>query len=148
NSRSATDLSRRGGEETRAMSLKKKVSYCFVIDASIARAAGDVQSKHPIGTQCRAFLQKIRGVCHRMAWNDSIKREWERHQSKFANNWFVSMFSLGKIRKIPENQRVALREAIVNDTEDVGTIVAITKDAYIIEAALETDSRIASLDDK
>ena len=129
------------------MSLKKTPSQCFVIDASIARAAGGFESLHPVGIQCRDFLQKIRGVCHRMAWNGAIKAEWDRHQSNFTKTWFVSMFNLGKIRKVADAPRADFREAVVDHSPSEGSTKAMLKDAHLIEAALETDRRIASLDE-
>lgn len=129
------------------MSLKKTPSQCFVIDASIAKAAGDFGSQHPIGSQCRDFLQKIRGVCHRMAWNNAIEAEWDRQQSNFTKTWFVSMFNLGKIRKVADAPRADFREAVVIHSPNEGATKAMLKDAHLIEAALETDRRIASLDD-
>jgi hypothetical protein len=129
------------------MSHKKVPSVCFVIDASIARAAGPPESKHPTGALCREFLQKIRGVCHRVAWNDSIKTEWEKHQSSFAKTWFVSMFSLRKVRVIANESDEQFRESVRGYSADVNVSEAMLKDAHLIEAAQATDRRIAALDE-
>ena len=129
------------------MSLKKTNSHCFVIDASIARAAGEFTSTHPIGSRCRSFLQSIRGVCHRMAWNDAIKAEWVKHESKFAKTWRVSMTSIGKTRTIDCATRAEFREAIAELAENEGAAKKMMDDAHLIEAALAVDRRIASLDE-
>jgi hypothetical protein len=129
------------------MSLKRVTSMCLVIDASIARAAGPPESKHPTGAVCREFLQKVRGVCHRVAWNDAIKAEWEKHQSTFAKTWFVSMFSLRKVRRVPDEPLDTFREAVEAHSDDAGVVAVMLKDAHLVEAALASDLRIASLDD-
>jgi hypothetical protein len=56
------------------MSKKKIPSRCLVVDASIARAAGSLESKHPTGALCRNFLMAIRSVCHRIGWTDKEDR--------------------------------------------------------------------------
>jgi len=63
--------------------VAKVRSRVLVIDASIARAAGDV-SMHPTSRNCRDFLQAVLDTCHRMALTTPIKEEWNRHQSRFA----------------------------------------------------------------
>lgn len=129
------------------MSHKKVTSLCFVIDASIARAAGSPDSKHPTGAFCREFLQKIRGICHRMAWNSTIKAEWEKHQSAFARTWFISMLSLRKIRAVSDEPDEQFREAIRDHSTDAAIVEAMLKDAHLIEAARAADNRIAALDE-
>lgn len=128
------------------MSHKKVDSVCFVLDASIARAAGPKDSKHPTGALCREFLEKIRGVCHRIAWNAAIKAEWDKHESKFATAWLVSMVRLRKVRHIPDEEVEHFREAIVAHSTDARVVEAMLKDAHLIEAALAADCRVASLD--
>lgn len=129
------------------MSYKTVTSVCFVVDASIARAAGSLESTHPTGTRCRQFLRTLRGVCHRMAWNAAIKAEWDKHQSAFASTWRVSMFNLGKLRTIPDEQSEAFRDAIHAHSTDEGVVAVMLKDAHLVEAAFAADGRVAALDD-
>src|SRR5262245_37230002 len=127
------------------MSKKRRPTCCLVIDASIARAAGSLDSKHPTGILCRDFLMKLRGVCHRMTWTAAIKTEWDGQQSPFALTWRVSMERLGKLRRVvPESQ---LPEEIKECKVDAGVEAKMIKDCHLVEAALATDSRVASLDD-
>jgi hypothetical protein len=127
------------------MSKKRRRTYCLVIDASIARAAGSPDSKHPTGILCRDFLMKLRGVCHRAAWTAAIKAEWDEQQSQFALAWLVSMERLGKLRRVvPESQ---LPEEIKECQVAAGVEAKMLKDCHLVEAALATDSRVASLDD-
>jgi hypothetical protein len=129
------------------MSHKKVASVCFVVDASIARAAGMLTTKNPTGKACREFLQKIRAVCHRIAWNASIKAEWEKHASNFTTTWLVSMVNLRKRRPVPDKVNEQFREIIRGHSNDAGTVEAVMKDAYLIEAAWASDCRIAALDE-
>jgi hypothetical protein len=129
------------------MSHKKVESVCFVIDASIARAAGTHESKNPPGSVCRDFLMKIKGICHRIAWNAAIKAEWEKHHSAFAKTWLVAMVRLRKVRPVPDEQLEQFREAINQHSTDAGVVAALLKDAHLVEAALAADCRVAALDD-
>jgi hypothetical protein len=130
------------------MSKKRVSSRCLVIDASIARAASTMESRHPRGTICRDFLLAVRRVCHRLAWSEAISREWKRHQGRFATTWLASMTKLTtKLRPVKDEQLQELRTAIEEHSTDEGIVAILHKDVHLIEAALATDLRIASLDD-
>jgi hypothetical protein len=129
------------------MKKKRPKSWCLVVDASIARAAGPPESRHPTGAHCRDFLIALRGVGHRMAWSEAIKTEWDKHESSFARQWRVSMVSLGKLRPVTDEQDEELRVAIEDHSDDENVVALMLKDAHLIEAAFATDSRVASLDD-
>ncbi len=129
------------------MTKKRVHTCCLVIDASIAKAAGTLESFNPIGIRCRDFLIAVRSVCHRMAWNEAIKAEWDRHQSIFAGQWLVTMMNLKKLRHVKDEALEVLRAAIEEHSGDENVATIMLKDAYLIEAALATDARIASLDD-
>jgi len=129
------------------MSKKKIRTCCLVIDASIAHAAGTLESRHPTGARCRDFLIRVRGVCHRMAWSEAISAEWNKHQSPFAAQWLVSMMNLQKLRPVKDELSEDLREAIAGHSEDQNVVAIMRKDAHLIEAALATDLRLAALDD-
>jgi hypothetical protein len=73
------------------MSKKRIATSSLVVDASVARAAGSLESKHPTGILCRDFLMGVRSVCHRIVWTEAIKVEWDKHDSVFARQWRVSM---------------------------------------------------------
>jgi hypothetical protein len=120
------------------MSKKKSPTYCFVIDASIAEAAG----------RCRDFLAAVRNICHRMAWSEAISAEWDRHKKGFAVQWLVSLTNLRKLRYVQDETQKELREAIEQQSKDRGTVQKMLDDAHLFEAALATDLRLASLDEK
>ena len=127
------------------MSKKKIRSRCLVIDASVARAAGPPESTHPTGALCRDFLMEVRGICHRIAWTQAIKREWDKHESSFARQWRVSMFKLGKM-VIAEIAEPGLEDSVREHCQDTNIAEIVLKDCHLAEAALATDRRIASVD--
>lgn len=100
------------------MSRKRTKTCCLVIDASIAQAAGTLASSAPIGIRCSEFLNAVRGVCHRMAWSESIKAEWDEHQSPSAAQWLVTMMNLKKLRPVRDAPLEELRQAIEEHSKD------------------------------
>lgn len=129
------------------MSKKRTPTRCLVLDASVARAAGTLETQHPTGALCRDFLMAVRSVCHRMAWSEAIRAEWDEHQSAFAGTWLVSMMTLRKLRPVREEPVEELRETIRGHSKDEGVAAVMLKDAHLVEAALAIDFRVASLDD-
>ena len=129
------------------MSKRRAPTCCLVVDASIARAAGTLESKDLTGIRCHDFLVAVRAVCHRMAWNEAIKAEWDKHQSRFAAQWLVIMLNLRKLRAVNDEPLEELRETIEAHSKNPNVVAIMLKDALLIEAALATDSRIASLDE-
>ena len=130
------------------MSDKRIVSVCLVIDASIALAAGGFESKHPTGTMCREVLTRVLGICHRMAFGERMKDEWNRHQSAFSGTWLVKMMSMNKLVFVDDEPFIAHLETIQRHGADPGLVVVMTKDAHLLTAAIRADQRILSLDDK
>jgi hypothetical protein len=128
------------------MSKKKISTCCLVIDASIARAASPLESRHPTGVRCRDFLIAVRSVSHRMAWSEAIKAEWDKHQSTFATQWLVTMRNLRKLQLVQDEALDELREAIEDHSDAPNVVAIMVKDAHLIEAALATGRRIAAQD--
>jgi hypothetical protein len=129
------------------MSKKTIRTYCLVIDASIAEAAGTSEPPHPNAARCRDFLVVVRNTCHRLAWSEAIAAEWNKHQRGFAVQWLVSMRNLRKLRRVEDETLEELREAIEEHSKDPHVVKDMLKDAHLFEAALATDLRLASLDD-
>jgi hypothetical protein len=127
--------------------VAKVRSRVLVIDASIARAAGDV-SMHPTSRSCREFLQAVLDLCHRMAMTAPIQEEWNKHQSRFARQWRKSMMARKKLEMIEIPSHHSLEKRIKLAVADKRVVAIIEKDRRLIEAALATDERVASLDDE
>jgi hypothetical protein len=128
------------------MSKKKTTSRCLVVDASIAGAAGSRESKDPAGILCRDFLIAVRGVCHRIAWTEAMRLEWDKHQTTFAQQWRVSMLNLRKLRPVESATTADIHDALCEHCDDEAILQILLKDRHLIEAALAVDSRVASLD--
>jgi hypothetical protein len=129
------------------MILVAKVrSRVLVIDASIARAAGDV-SMHPTSRNCREFLQAVLRLCHRMAMTEAIQSEWNRHQGRFARAWRKAMMARRKLENIEVSPHPSLERRIERAVADKYLAAIIEKDRRLIEAALEAEKRVISLDD-
>src|SRR5438094_10424789 len=118
------------------MSKKRIVSRCLVIDASIGRAAGTLESPDPTPKRCSDFLVTVRGVCHRMAWSQAIKTEWDRNQSSFVEQWLVTMLRFHKLLMVKDEPIEDLREAINEHSSDPNVIAKMLKDVHLLEAAL------------
>jgi hypothetical protein len=77
--------------------MAKIRSRLLVVDASIARAAGDV-STHPTSRRCCDFLLAVREICHQIVMIAPIQHEWDKHQSRFARTWRLSMLAKKKLK--------------------------------------------------
>ncbi len=125
--------------------MKNKVSKAIVIDASIARSAGETQ--HPTSRMCREFLEAVLLICHRMAANPEILAEWDRHQSRFSRRWRLAMVRKGKFVALPRGTDKELWAAFGDSELSATNYSNLHKDLHLIEAALRADRRVASLDD-
>lgn len=118
-----------------------------MIDASVARAAGDKKAKHPTSKACRDFLNAVLEICHRIVMTSELREEWDKHQSSFARKWRKTMLAKKKLKKkdIPRNKELwdvfAKLAATDKQCEEM------FKDLHLLEAALNTDRTIISLDD-
>lgn len=119
----------------------------LVVDASIARAAGDI-SLHPISLRCREALECIRNHNHKMAMSESIRAEWDHHQSRFARLWRLSMMARKQIVPLNEDDLPDLGPRILKATSDESLQAIMIKDKHLLEAALIADKRVLSKDDK
>ncbi len=129
------------------MSKKRLPTVCLVIDASVAEAAGTSEPSPPNAARCRDFLAATRNICHCIAWSEAIVAEWDKHKRGFAARWLLSMRRLRKLQRVRDERVEPLREAIEQHSNDPDVVRIMLKDAHLIEAALATDLRIASLDE-
>ncbi|MEM9541713.1 MAG: hypothetical protein AAGA60_19730 [Cyanobacteria bacterium P01_E01_bin.42] len=127
----------------------------LVIDASIARSVGGEEATYPTSVNCRNFLQTVLDRGHKMVFTLEIKKEWDRHQSKFADRWRRTMLARKRLVYIKDpSDRQELWNIIEstieadNDDEFHNKKEAMFKDFHLLEAALETDKTIAALDER
>ncbi|MFL6276724.1 MAG: hypothetical protein ACJ74G_16165 [Blastocatellia bacterium] len=127
--------------------MSKRVSKRLVIDASVARSSGDENAVFPTSKRCRDFLLATLDICHQAVMTEAIRDEWNRHQSRFARGWRVSMVARRKLHIIDVALDDHLRERIrrvATRTQDRETML---KDAHLLEAAIATDQVVISLDE-
>ncbi len=127
--------------------MAKVCSRLLIIDASVANAPGDI-SLHPTSRNCREFLRAVLDICHRMALTAPIQEEWNHHQTRYARRWRTWMFARRKIEIVEVPPDLALERRIARTVRDPTVAAIIEKDRLLIEAALVTEKRVVSLDDK
>lgn len=112
----------------------------IVINASIARAAGD---RTPEARRCREFLEEVQKLGHMVVMSATLNGEWKAHMSLFSSTWLTQMTSRRQ-RHIYPDQTIELVDLrlLIADSDDM------QKDAHLLEAALQTDKIVASLDEQ
>jgi hypothetical protein len=130
------------------MPKRAKISKLLVIDASVARSAGDAKATDPISIACRDCLETIRKVCHRMVITTEISAEWNRHQSSFASGWRRWMISKRKFVRLAPTLDPELYDAIGQLITIEQQQAAMLKDTLLVEAAVSSDKIILSLDER
>jgi hypothetical protein len=119
-----------------------------VIDANILRSAGGEEAVHPTSAQCRAVLSAILNICHKATVCSELREEWDKHQSKYATLWRSAMQKKRKIITIEVTEKSGLRQTVSDFHEQARTKQeAALKDFHLVEAAIETDWIVISLDD-
>jgi hypothetical protein len=119
-----------------------------VIDASIAKEAGGQLEPHRRGAECRRFLAQVRSIGHRFATSRELQQEWSRHAADFAKAWYTAMVNRRKVHVFsspgtPELEEIFLSLEIDDDVRRI-----IAKDLHLLNAALASENRVASLDDQ
>ena len=118
----------------------------IVIDTSIARSAG--KTEHPLSRSCREFLEQVLNICHHVVMTPDIRKEWKKHRSRFTATWLASMTARKKVCVVSPTADVSIVEKLKKAQVAQKDETAILKDVLLIEAALATDSAVASLDEE
>ncbi len=118
----------------------------IVIDASIARSAG--KTEHPVSRSCREFLEQVLNICHHVVMTPAIRKEWKKHRSRFAATWLASMTARRKVCVVSPEADVSVVEKLKRAQVTEKDEAVILKDVLLVEAALATDSTVASLDEE
>ncbi len=119
----------------------------LVIDASVARAAGEEGATYPVSKYTRDFLKEVLANGHLLVLSPEIREEWSRHQSSFARRWRLSMVARRRIRQIESPRNDQLRFRIEKASRTAAEWNIVEKDCILIEAAIICDKIIFSLDD-
>lgn len=125
-----------------------KSSKCFVIDTDIASAASDRVTEDPRPEDCRVLLETVRDTKHRVVRTEAIREEWNKHQSLFTRKWLASMFARKQVCKIDAPANDQLRSNVERYALSENKRNAMLKDTHLIEAALQADRIVLSMDEK
>lgn len=130
--------------------------YRIVVDTCVAMSAGFSGSS---ARHCLDTLEAVRTQGHCLVMNQPIHDEWLRevegrpeysfalHLSLYAYYWYTYMRSFRRVVDVHFCQRPDLLACILQSA-DASAATAINKDYPLIDAAIATDRRIVSLDDK
>jgi hypothetical protein len=123
--------------------MKAKRSMLLVVDASVARSAGETE--HPVSSCCRNSLLAILTICHRVVMTEAVQNEWNRHTSRFTRKWFRSMVAKKKVHRCEGLQLSHVDEACegLSAAEQDG----LRKDLCLVEAACAGDGIVVTRDD-
>jgi hypothetical protein len=122
----------------------------FVVDASVARAAGDKTAENPLAKDCFELFETIRSdeYDYAVVMTVEIRAEWEKHQSRYAFRWIANMKARKKLYTPPDDVlNTQLRDQVDKEAKTDKHRAAMLKDVHLIEAALATDNIVFSLDD-
>jgi hypothetical protein len=125
--------------------VRKKGSRRLVIDASVARSAG--QTEHPVSRSCREFLDEVRKVCHNVVMTREIEREWTAHPPVFSSLWLGTMERRRKVAWVQRSENDTLRDDINRTGLGGADRHSVQGDVHLVEAALATDLTVISRDD-
>ncbi|MEK0336609.1 MAG: hypothetical protein QQN41_04145 [Nitrosopumilus sp.] len=106
-----------------------------------------MDATHLTSKHCRDFLKSVKEICHRLVMTPDIANEWNRHQSKYSRTWRVFMVAHNKVKTLNLSLNDNLRSEIQNIVSSQKSLKAMLKDCPLIEAALETDQTVVSLDE-
>jgi hypothetical protein len=122
-----------------------KMSRLIVVDASVARSAGD--GVHPTSALSREFLLDMLTICHRLVTTPDVSEEWRKHASRFTIRWLAAMRSKRKVVTIVPNPAGKVREHILACSGfEPNQLAAMEKDVLLLEAAMSADRIVASGD--
>src|SRR4051812_31115831 len=76
-----------------------------------------------------------------------IQEEWNKHQSRFARRWRLSMMARRKVKIVEIEVHSFLERRFPKVAASPFILAIMEKDRRLVEAALLSDQRIASLDE-
>lgn len=121
----------------------------LVVDASVARAAGEPSTvRTSPAPECTAALGAMRESSCMVAVSDRLKTEWDRHASGYAKKWLGNMIATKRVKRVAGNW--AHLASVLESSSDYPDRTAreVNKDLDVLNAAMQTDRRVLSLDGK
>lgn len=126
------------------MSDKRK-NIKLVIDTNIAQSYSESTNARSIA--CRAFLNAVRDLEYRIVMSPDLAEEWKRHRSRAFVIWLKGIYSRKLQYDIEDVENASLREKISQFAPSDKDRQEMLKDVLLLEAALVTDERIASMNE-
>ena len=126
--------------------MSKVATRQIVIDADVARAAGNSPDVSGVSKACREFLQAVLDICHQVVWTQAIAAEWKKHASRFSRKWRVHMAARRKLHECDALPVAGLESRVLTCNDRGLRPEKVTKDMHLVYAALKTNSPIASHD--
>lgn len=120
----------------------------LVIDASVARAAGQPAAEDRCAASCRDFLEHTLKICHRVVFTEELRGEWRNHGSRFFRVWYRSMVARKKVVEPDPCTETNLRMRLERCGAARKAVIAMLEDAHLIEAALGSDELVVSRDEE
>lgn len=120
---------------------------CLVIDTDIARSAGGVEAQDVSSKCSRDFLIVVRESKHKLVTTVAVRNEWHKHQSKFTKIWLASMVARRRICWVEASPDEEMRLKVEQVTTSEKKRDAMLKDIHLVEAALQSDKIVISLDE-
>lgn len=136
--------------------MSRRYTHALVVDTSVAQAAGSKGSVAPRSVSCRTALDQMLASVIGVVMSRALWKEWSdvdpatgrKHMSPYSSRWLTQM----KGRKLywyvcPPPTSSTLIQAIDQHLPTDGARAAVRKDLLLVDAALDSDRRVLSLDD-
>lgn len=120
----------------------------YVVDTSVARAAGSTPDAPTPSPECTDVLLAIQKSGGRAVFNRSLLDEWDKHKGRYASQWLSQMFSRSRIERINDDWKHS--GDVIAAAAELSPVAArsVRKDIDLVELAMQTDRNCISLDDK
>lgn len=127
------------------------MTRAFVIDTCVARSCAGAGSASAHAQACRAALQAVRAGEHCMVLTPALRDEYGRqaYMSKFFVKYLAEMRARRRVWLLNadpppyQDVRAAMRTRVPKEAHPL-----VKKDLHLVGAAMATDERILSDDDK
>jgi hypothetical protein len=125
------------------------VKRAILVDTSVARSAGSARATDVRAAACRDALKAIRKTTLHAVLSSALREEYDRQamMSKFFRRWLLWMTARRRIWEVDpplhRPTRAAARRLLPAPRQE-----AVEKDLHLVSAALASDRRVLSGDDR
>ena len=127
---------------------RKRSPKCLVIDTDIARAAGGGNTQREPSKSCRVFMDTMLDhTQHKVVLTRAIQEEWNKHQSIATSTWRRTMIAQKRMCLIHAPADTRLRQKVEQCASSENKRKAMLKDIHLMEAAIQADKIVISMDE-